>query len=283
MFKREVRYRVIKLKHLTEEQRQKLDDLCDEVNTPPRDYVVIESDWPEYETVWAMIQARMEGSPHPEGHMERDGLAEAARKAMEPNWPASVDPMARHVYRVTYDYYGAEGAWFEFEGTWRGLVNVLGTLGDVKKLDLYRHFKLGARPAEEEIPSAPALAADLELAHAEIERLREALAAGEDMAAVGESLMEAIADNIKSGPLEGWAPADGPAEVVVDLLNMIYDRDMVLKAANTLLCQAHDRIHALPRTSDTDLARSIGRFRAENSELLRQAHEACALLENGNG
>lgn len=45
----------------------------------------------------------------------------------------------------------------------------------------------------------------------------------EDMAAVGESLLEAIADNSEGPPLENWAPADGPAEVVVDLLNWLAD------------------------------------------------------------
>jgi len=46
-FKREHRYNVIKLK------TGKLVD-C----------VVVESDWPEYETVWELIQDRMEGRPN---------------------------------------------------------------------------------------------------------------------------------------------------------------------------------------------------------------------------
>lgn len=49
----------------------------------------------------------------------------------------------------------------------------------------------------------------------------------EDMAKVGKSLLDAIATNSKSGPLKGWAPADDPAEVVVDLLNMLEDQKPV--------------------------------------------------------
>lgn len=50
--------------------------------------------------------------------------------------------------------------------------------------------------------------------------LGEAIAArAEDMAAVGESLMEAIADNQEHTLLKGWAPINDPAEIVADLLN----------------------------------------------------------------
>lgn len=33
------------------------------LNIPARQFLVIEADWPEYEPAWAMIQARVEGSP----------------------------------------------------------------------------------------------------------------------------------------------------------------------------------------------------------------------------
>ena len=45
-FKREERYQVIKIK-----------------TGKPVDCVVVEADWPEYEIVWKMIEARMNGKP----------------------------------------------------------------------------------------------------------------------------------------------------------------------------------------------------------------------------
>lgn len=42
-----------------------------------------------------------------------------------------------------------------------------------------------------------------------------------DMANVGSSLMDTITACTKSGPLEGWSPAEDPAEIVSDLLNML--------------------------------------------------------------
>lgn len=50
--------------------------------------------------------------------------------------------------------------------------------------------------------------------------LDEATAArNEDMAAVGESLMQVIAGNQEHKLLKGWAPINDPAEIVADLLN----------------------------------------------------------------
>ncbi len=48
-----------------------------------------------------------------------------------------------------------------------------------------------------------------------------ALAEVRDMANVGRSLLERIADNAACPPLKGWHPADCPTEVVTDLLNML--------------------------------------------------------------
>ena len=55
-FTREDRYIVIKRKHLSEDvERQLLIWLnCAEVRQVPK-AVVVEGDWPEYETVWRMI------------------------------------------------------------------------------------------------------------------------------------------------------------------------------------------------------------------------------------
>lgn len=44
----------------------------------------------------------------------------------------------------------------------------------------------------------------------------------EDMARVGKSLLDAIAEVHRcEGPFKGWAPAEDPAEIVVDLLNAL--------------------------------------------------------------
>lgn len=43
----------------------------------------------------------------------------------------------------------------------------------------------------------------------------------EDMQAVGEALMEAVKDNYASLQAAGWRPSDSPAEIVVDLLNLL--------------------------------------------------------------
>ncbi|MFV1476110.1 hypothetical protein [Serratia marcescens] len=69
---REDRYLVIKFKDaieaLTVEQREELRCICLAVTAhrldngkPPLDAVVVESDWPEYEQVWEMIEARVKG------------------------------------------------------------------------------------------------------------------------------------------------------------------------------------------------------------------------------
>jgi hypothetical protein len=44
-----------------------------------------------------------------------------------------------------------------------------------------------------------------------------------DMANVGRALIERIGTETKSGPLEGWMPADCPTEIVTDLLNRLED------------------------------------------------------------
>lgn len=69
MFKREHRYLVFKIKDIeqyldTGEQEflfaiGAILDACRKINDkPPLECVVVENDWPEYETVWKMIEAR---------------------------------------------------------------------------------------------------------------------------------------------------------------------------------------------------------------------------------
>jgi hypothetical protein len=74
MFKREDRYLVFKKSDLTEDQlriltewrktvqRQRLQNGKDLLQ-----YVVIESDWPEFEITWDAIQLRMESDSKPRG------------------------------------------------------------------------------------------------------------------------------------------------------------------------------------------------------------------------
>ena len=71
-FKREDRYLVIKrsdIKHLSKADQQQLDvisaRICIERQARGKDElecVVVESDWPEYEPVFKMIEARVAGS-----------------------------------------------------------------------------------------------------------------------------------------------------------------------------------------------------------------------------
>jgi hypothetical protein len=60
-FKREVRYIVIKLKDIDENTRRQLGNFMEDLEIPSRDCVVVESDWPEYEPVWKMIEDRVTG------------------------------------------------------------------------------------------------------------------------------------------------------------------------------------------------------------------------------
>lgn len=56
-FNREERYIVLKIKDLTEDEIVNLYSY----SNAEVEGVVIESDWPEYETVWKMIEERVNG------------------------------------------------------------------------------------------------------------------------------------------------------------------------------------------------------------------------------
>lgn len=60
-FRREERYIVIKRKYLSEAVESKLRESLLDLNIETLECVVVEDDWPEYETVWRMIQDRWEG------------------------------------------------------------------------------------------------------------------------------------------------------------------------------------------------------------------------------
>ncbi|WP_236225339.1 hypothetical protein [Pseudomonas pseudonitroreducens] len=112
-FKREERFIVIKRKHLSAESRfhesleQELRVWLDKHLIPTSECVVVESDWPEYETVWSMIAARVEGRPTPYQVIEQQvaalrqhkndymEAAEGTRRALETEAQALREEVAR--------------------------------------------------------------------------------------------------------------------------------------------------------------------------------------------
>jgi hypothetical protein len=94
-FQREDRYIVIKRKDLdllSPTDRDLALSLMGELsaimanwNAPERQYLVVESDWPEYEPTWAAIQARVAGNGAQAGD-ELDAVAEAIFNADKGNW-----------------------------------------------------------------------------------------------------------------------------------------------------------------------------------------------------
>jgi FtsZ-binding cell division protein ZapB len=64
-FKREDRYAVIKYSQLTDAQIGFLKNCIFGEGIPTVECVVVESDWPEYETVWGMIENRCAGHLDP--------------------------------------------------------------------------------------------------------------------------------------------------------------------------------------------------------------------------
>lgn len=78
-FKREDRYIVIKRSDLDKLKGPQVDSLrllLPKVSTrlPRREYVVVESDWTEYEPVWQMIERRMTGQPEVSAAEELDAV-----------------------------------------------------------------------------------------------------------------------------------------------------------------------------------------------------------------
>lgn len=62
-FKREERYIVIKRKYLSRNDEDAIRTLLEELDVGTVECVVVESDWPECETVWKMIEERVSGQP----------------------------------------------------------------------------------------------------------------------------------------------------------------------------------------------------------------------------
>ena len=78
-FKREERYVVIKIKDLEfnspsgdkNKRSKELGEWISRNSLRTRECVVVESDWPEYHLVWAMIEHRMAGKPVPDFNLWR--------------------------------------------------------------------------------------------------------------------------------------------------------------------------------------------------------------------
>lgn len=79
--KRENRYLVLTMddihEYLTDEGREQLGELCSYIEAmrrqhdkPIRQYVCVADHWPEYEIVWSMIAARVDGTPAQNGGSE---------------------------------------------------------------------------------------------------------------------------------------------------------------------------------------------------------------------
>ncbi|MFP3381642.1 hypothetical protein SB767_35580, partial [Bacillus sp. SIMBA_069] len=73
---REIRYIVIKRKHLTDGHERHLLGYLTDIGVDTIESVVVEHDWPEYEAVWDMIEARVDGKPSRIATLEAQ-LAEA--------------------------------------------------------------------------------------------------------------------------------------------------------------------------------------------------------------
>lgn len=61
-FVREERYIVLKLSDLTDGEYAYIEDYIESMCIERRECVVVESDWPDYDKVWKMIEERVNGS-----------------------------------------------------------------------------------------------------------------------------------------------------------------------------------------------------------------------------
>lgn len=97
-FKREERYIVIKRKHLAPQVEVDFRKYLRQGGIPTVECVVVEHDWPEYETVWSMIEARCNNT-----RPSQSGVTQAEII------PTHEDRAAREEWRK--NGYNCEGAW----------------------------------------------------------------------------------------------------------------------------------------------------------------------------
>lgn len=87
-FQREARYIVIKRAHLLTEQSGPLGNTIHDLDITTIDCVVVEKDWPEFEPVWGMIEARVEGYPVPDEQVLEDIIGDAIGDSFDMDWQA---------------------------------------------------------------------------------------------------------------------------------------------------------------------------------------------------
>ncbi|MGA1853007.1 hypothetical protein VH570_19420 [Sphingobium sp. HT1-2] len=79
-FQREERYIVIKRRNLSPAQERVIHNQLSAIEVRTTECVVVESDWPEYETVWSMIEARCTGA---QPVADAGGVTDADREAAD--------------------------------------------------------------------------------------------------------------------------------------------------------------------------------------------------------
>jgi len=70
-FKREVRYVVLKLSHMSVEQQEELNTAIKRIGLGTIDCVVVEKDWPEYESTFKAIEKRVLRNKSGRGHFQQ--------------------------------------------------------------------------------------------------------------------------------------------------------------------------------------------------------------------
>ena len=145
-FKREERYIVVKLKHLAGLQVAPLRNFLRENRVPTLDCVVVESDWPEYEPVWQMIERRMTGKPAASSAEELDAVrhwrskhtqAIRERDALQAqlNSATAMHPFAEKVIRKLerFQECADDGQGADIGRHWFDLLTQLGLLNRVQR------------------------------------------------------------------------------------------------------------------------------------------------------
>lgn len=122
-FKREHRYYVLKLSDLQgtvsfadllylDEIARKVADRRAQEGKEQREYLVIESDWPEFEPTWQAIEARVSGVPQQVPQLEVAGW-----RPKFPERPTSLPPSSFNAGmpdQTTVDYWKAQGVEIEY-------------------------------------------------------------------------------------------------------------------------------------------------------------------------
>ena len=172
------------------------------------------------------------------------GLREAVEKIVHENGPIAVD------------WYGEALAWRPLDyGSWTPFAALSSSAG--------------AGEAEQDCPASPDHADILETIENAApdwtaQGYPSALAEVRDMANVGRSLIERIADATKCDPLKGWMPADDPVEIVTNLINLLADAKHSSEPAEEAERKAAAQMAGLVEAGQSIIDRMSGTFRARN-------------------